>query len=660
MATFSTEQCKVFEQFKTYEWEKDQVFQAGVSNILQSMAKSQPTATNLDKEFNRSHTNDQFLQLLRAKHFYFNRFKEPFSFDDYLAYELELEQAEQEKLFRRVEAYDYDKDEGYLQGLPNVIQGWVQQQLNDGSGKLWDKSRLELEYTKTKAFYFSACIEKVDIRAYMLWKHDKEKKDVSPCPFANLWQNKGKGRPLKATGGCTITMASPATRNLITASRLRQLGRSLSDALTNDDVTSIFLTATVADTAAAVMPNPDQPIVTKDTKIISQGLAYEATYHHESKNKSAAKALDHLGHERLVYIKQQHLTQPATPKVTLSFVNGQLPLHMAYLLLWPDYIRVATENTLLPCHASLSHAPAPPLLLYSLIASRMARHKPLPSGYFTYLALAPPEFGRLRAPELLRLGLVDVFVPETQLNDVIMHSKRMAFCPQPTTATAVQLVLAMYNAYPGPDRITTWQANIEQVFGDTCTADTTFAHLVNDLESLDSSWSRKILDHWATMPPVLLKAIYKATQDMSGKSPEEILTLEEQINKAWRSSADYDAYSSKTGQWQSSLKSDDDNELVAAYFATDILPPQDDVGFEYEVTEKDVFEQPMLACPVTGQMSAGATCPVTGQTSTSEAKCPVTGQSSTNDAKCPVTGQSSANGEARCPMSEPCLGEASP
>ncbi|KAI8060969.1 hypothetical protein BC940DRAFT_310792 [Gongronella butleri] len=680
MASFTSEQCKVFEEFKAYDWEKDKVFQAGVANILKAMAKPTPTKAASPSphdadydEFRHGQQQEELLQVLRAKHFYFNKFKEPFSLDEYLAYELEEDKKEQEQRFERVEVYDFDNDERYLQGLPNIIQGWVNKQLNDGkNGKLWDKARLDLEYTKTKAVYYSSCIEKVDVGAYMLWKHDKESKEVSVCPFANLWQNKGKadlGPQLisddflcvdvpKSTGGYTIAWASPATRNLLTAARLTQLSKALDDAGNDDNVTSLFLTATVADTASPFdMGSPDKQIETKDTKTISQGVAYDATYRHvrgkgddKRSHDDAVKAVDHLNNVYTRQLIQQLLTSKARAKPTVAYLNGSLPLHVAPLMLWPGYLRVATEHALIPCHVTLGHAPAPPLLLYTLCQQRMAARKPVPGGYFAFLALAPPELARLRAPELLRIGLVDVFVPENQLNDVILHTKRMAFCPEPNTSMAVQMILSMFSSYPGPERVSTWQNAIEQVFGDVHQPEVSFATVLGRLEQLDNAWSKQILEHWATLPPVLLKAIFKATQQVQEKSPSEILALEEGINRAWRQSADYQQFCDGKRDWQSSLDADDDAELVNAYFEARAAEPSDDThAFEYEISSSDVIEAPTpaMVCPVTGQASsADAKCPVTGQSNVA-AKCPVTGQSNA-DAKCPVTGQSSS--EAKCPV----------
>lgn len=59
----------------------------------------------------------------------------------------------QEELFERIENYDYDNDKDYAKGLPNIIQGWLEQQSKSG---LWDKEKLDMEFVKAKAFYYCA------------------------------------------------------------------------------------------------------------------------------------------------------------------------------------------------------------------------------------------------------------------------------------------------------------------------------------------------------------------------------------------------------------------------------------------------------------------------------------------------------------------------
>lgn len=85
----------------------------------------------------------------------YRRFQQNFDLEAYLKYEQEkLEEKKNEQdeaLFQRVEDYDYENDVDYTNGLPNIIHGWLEQQSKSG---LWDKERLELEFSKAKAFYY--------------------------------------------------------------------------------------------------------------------------------------------------------------------------------------------------------------------------------------------------------------------------------------------------------------------------------------------------------------------------------------------------------------------------------------------------------------------------------------------------------------------------
>lgn len=65
----------------------------------------------------------------------------------------ELHNEQQEELFKRLEDYDYENDTNYTKGLPNIIHGWLEQQAKGG---LWDKEKLDLEFSKAKAFYYVA------------------------------------------------------------------------------------------------------------------------------------------------------------------------------------------------------------------------------------------------------------------------------------------------------------------------------------------------------------------------------------------------------------------------------------------------------------------------------------------------------------------------
>lgn len=82
------------------------------------------------------------------------RFQQNFDLEEYLIYQqLKLDEKlgkQKEELYHRLQDYDYDQDEDYKTGLPNIIRGWLKEQ----SSGLWDKERLELEFEKAKAFYY--------------------------------------------------------------------------------------------------------------------------------------------------------------------------------------------------------------------------------------------------------------------------------------------------------------------------------------------------------------------------------------------------------------------------------------------------------------------------------------------------------------------------
>ncbi|KAI8096305.1 uncharacterized protein BX664DRAFT_323593 [Halteromyces radiatus] len=661
----AVEEKKVFEDFKTYNWLEDTVFQSGLNNLLRSMettTNKQSIITPLDEAYQQHQQDNQnTLQLLRAKHFYYSKFKHSFDLEKYLEYELEQVKLENGAKYQRLEEYNFDQDEKYIKGLPKIIEGWVQEQVSGSKPKkLWDKTHFDTEFIKVKAFYYSACVESIDVKDYLTWKYNKEQKNEPTCPFANLWQNKGKAdlgpqiisdeflsvEPPKFTGPTIVTFASPRSRNMLTEARLNELNEELTSALSNNKTTSILLTATVAEKSNDSIMTTNDRIETNDTKVISSGLAYEATYQALKNNNNnndniidqLAPALDYLGTTYYNYVRHQHLhidqqqQQPMSiiTKPTFTFMNGQIPLNAAYLTLWHGYLRIGTEHCLLDCHLTLSHAPIPPLLLFQLcdMRNKSSNKLPLPIGWDFYLALAPPDFGRLRAPELLRLGLLDIFVPETKLSDAFSNAKRMALCPSPSTSTAVQLALALDHSYPGPERISTWQKEISDCFDAS-----SLGHIISRLKLLDTVWSQKILTHWYTLPPILLKVIFKAVQKARNMSPLNVINMEENLNKKWRQSSDYQQFLRGETSWQGSLNDDDDDQdIVSSYF--DDIDDNDSrvVPFVYKVSEKDMIDQidlmRMNVCPVTGQRSNNG-CPVLAgqqQNPDDDDVCPVTGQ----------------------------------
>lgn len=270
----------------------------------------------------------------------------------------------------------------------------------------------------------------------------------------------------KTSGPQTLILCSPKTSNVLTSNRIKELGDAVAAADKENNVTSSLLTVTVAENIDGDAHHQQQQgsnvIHIKDTKVLTSGIAYSATVSNMDEDKgeigAAVHSLDKLAGDYYGLVRQL-LFQRTKPIIT--FLNGAVPLDSSYLAFWHKFVRVATENTLLNLGINLSHAPVPPLLLLSLCRAR----KPLPQGLELFMALAPRSLARLRGPELLRLGLVDAFVPEAKLNDIFKDCQRMALCPLPNTELAVRMALAADHTYPGPDRLGVWENEIQQVFG---------------------------------------------------------------------------------------------------------------------------------------------------------------------------------------------------
>lgn len=293
----------------------------------------------------------------------------------------------------------------------------------------------------------------VDVNDYFAWAQEKKQANQSACPFAHLWQNKGSSKRSTASsagsdhfvvsssgrGATTLTLSSPSTQNILTIDRLNELRKALEASEQSQEATAHMLNTLVS------------------SNVASTGLAYQETYDLAVQANPIA-SLEKLANSYYQSVEQTILS---IKKPCIALMDGAIPTNASYWFLWHRFIRVVTEHAMLPLGLTLSHAPVPPLLLLTLCRSRKPN---LPQGMELYLALAPPDLVRLRGPELLKLGLADVFVPGAQFHDVLETVKKMSLCPPPATATAIQLGLATAHTYPGPDRLGVWENEIERVF----------------------------------------------------------------------------------------------------------------------------------------------------------------------------------------------------
>lgn len=293
----------------------------------------------------------------------------------------------------------------------------------------------------------------MDVDEYFAWAQEKKQANQSACPFAHLWQNKGSSKQSTASsagsdhfvvsssgrGATTLTLSSPSTQNILTIDRLNELRKALEASEQSQEATAHMLNTLVS------------------SNVASTGLAYQETYDLAIQANPTA-SLEKLANSYYQSVEQTILS---IKKPCIALMDGAIPTNASYWFLWHRFIRVVTEHAMLPLGLTLSHAPVPPLLLLTLCRSRKPN---LPQGMELYLALAPPDLVRLRGPELLKLGLADVFVPGAQFHDVLETVKKMSLCPPPATATAIQLGLATAHTYPGPDRLGVWENEIQRVF----------------------------------------------------------------------------------------------------------------------------------------------------------------------------------------------------
>ncbi|KAI9015807.1 hypothetical protein CLU79DRAFT_764781 [Phycomyces nitens] len=632
-STFTSLQKQAFQDFKAYPWHEDQVFQAGLATITKGREANQPTLTcNTNKLAGQSDlaNKDDVLQaheLLKAKHYYFSRFKQPFELEQFLAYEKELLALESKEnkimAYERMDTYDYENDSKYQNGLPAAIQTWISGQEPHSN---WDKEILDQQFLKTKAIYYNSHVEQVDLGGYLIWKRNSQAKSQPACPFANLWKNRGKVAPQEQTtcasfitvekppliGGPTfINLSSPKSKNVLTVKRLDDINKAFKEAIENPKVTSLFFTATVADSATNEPLLDSTPLCTKDTKVVSRGLAYEDTH-----NAVAANTLYNLQASQDTLEATYHaislgLYQAEKPMVW--FINGDVPRSAAYMYLGNVFVRVITENTLIDLGIRPGHAPFSALGLFQSRLSKAPR--PLPRGTGLYLALAPPELGRLRAPELLRLGVADVFVPELRLQETIESAKQMGICPLPDTMKAVQIALLSQHVYSGPDRLGVWEKEIENIFG----AAETFDELESSLQKTNNKWSNSILEYWKQLPSILLRVMFRLVHKIKDATLVDLHKIEHDMNTQWRHSKDYQQWLSQECAWEET-----DEEHVEVYFSSIQTPPAGE-KLIYEAPEEKI-EIP-AACPMSG-IKSDAMCPVTGKKSNGSdegPKCPMSG-----------------------------------
>ncbi|RUP50753.1 hypothetical protein BC936DRAFT_137825 [Jimgerdemannia flammicorona] len=497
---FSLEQLKTFHSFHSYNWNADATFKNG----LKSIDQTNPT------------------QILKAKHFYFSRYITPIDIDQYLLWEKYIDTTKQDHanpphvdIFERFEAYDFDRDERFLNGLPNIVAGLVKKQA------ALDKEAYDREMTKAKAYYYSKLVEPFDFVEYLRWHDEKNKNDAPACPYAHLWQHKVKQdskpshadhstktflrvtSPLANQGALRLTLSSPHTLNILTSRRLAQISSTIAQCTSDPNITSLILSADTDTPEAPQSVDRDAPIV----RVFSEGLPLQQTVNTARGSSAPEKAIDALlrSYHRLSYDLHAFSFSPIN-KPVITLIDGRFDW-TCLTLSTCGTIRIITENAVLPSPDSFARLHDPLLglpFLSRLVSLSTSTTKPAhalpPRGCALYLSLASPDL-HLRGPDLLKLGMADYFVPSSKLDDVLKGVVGNAGCPAPHTAKAVEIALSAEKVYPGPAKIDVWRREVEECFDKLERVEDVFARL----RDINNNWSKGILEHLQKQSPTLLK-----------------------------------------------------------------------------------------------------------------------------------------------------------
>ncbi|KAF9319005.1 hypothetical protein BG003_010054 [Podila horticola] len=525
---YSPAELGAFHRFHAYDWDKDEDFQSGVRTIA-SQAQSTPS----------------YSETLKMKQYYFStRLNTRINLDNYLAWRKHLEQPTDDPnipIFKRFDEYNFDNDVKFQHGLPSFIG----QLIKEGKNTL-DKAALQKEITKAKAFYYARFIELFDFPAYLTWK-DMEKSLAAPaCPYAHLWQNKGKGTgndlsedsqkfltttPPVSTGALQVHIHSPATQNKLTGVRLAKISQSIADIKEKRSITSVFWTANTGRSTRDER-DPESEIVTKDEKWFSGGVVGSGI---TSEGDSAANK--ELLRQYYSLVNQLSTLSTQHDKPVVSVIDGIVALSAAYLAFGTSGQRVITENATLAFTPLLSIEPSAHqvtnafagLYLLSQIQSAAATgERPLPKGVGHYLAFCPDYI--LRGPDLKKLGLADFFISSTKKKDIEEAILSVAGCPPPHTTQAIRMALNAEVVYPGPAKIDVWKSEIQECFGEASSV----GDIVSNLEKYNNNWSKLIREYISSLDPVLAKLLFKGIVDASKlESFCEVAQLEYRLSQRY-------------------------------------------------------------------------------------------------------------------------------
>lgn len=314
-----------------------------------------------------------------------------------------------------------------------------------------------------------------------------EKSQAGPaCPYAHLWQNKGKGsgneleddaqkfltvtQPL-STGALQVHIHSPATKNCFTGVRLAKMSQAIAEAKTEASITSVYLTVNSGKSTQNER-DPESEIVTKDEKWFSGGVVVGAPSESDESRQDSTQVKERL-QQYYSLVDQMNTITSDQDKPLVRIIDGIVSLSAAYLAFGAAGQRVITENATLSFtptptqeSANIVHNPFAGLYLLAQIQANSNNDtsaRPLPKGVAHYLAFCPDYI--LRGPDLRKLGLADFFISSSKKKDIDEAVVSVAGCPPPHTAQAIRMALNAEVVYPGPAKIDVWRSEIQECFG---------------------------------------------------------------------------------------------------------------------------------------------------------------------------------------------------
>ncbi|KAJ2776818.1 hypothetical protein H4R18_005474, partial [Coemansia javaensis] len=339
------------------------------------------------------------------------------------------------QLYERFERFDFAGAPGFEDLLPGVYA-------SDDASRAGIAERMD----RAKAAFYARHVEPLDYAAYCAFRAARAPAPV--CPFQHLWAADAAPLDLARFGRVrTIDVGAAAC---LTPAALGRLCAAVREARSDR-----YHAAALVNAAGAAA----EPAVFLPPLDCSAGAG------------PALAAAARL---------QAELRLLAHAKPVVAFADGAVAAGAAGILFAGAAPVVTTERFAVDVAAGS----APPLPLAALHGwAQLGR------GVAEY-ALCHPDLV-LRSAEWAALGLAAAAVAHRELPAAAARILQAASCPPPHTRAAVRMACAAEAAYPGPSRLQTWRAEIEQHFAPLADEGRGVAALAEALAGIDQPWAQQ-------------------------------------------------------------------------------------------------------------------------------------------------------------------------